>query len=233
MIRFVEGTDSADRSVDAALARTHWESMMFTSIHSHRTRVRVQHADAVVAAGLAAALRANPEFEICNDLKATPSLVICDYSTGLRLAQSNRELGRPQAMTRLLVLTTQDREQVVRHALQSGVHGYLLTCTRVEELLDAVRAVAEGKSFVGLDLARRMADSITREALTAREAQVLNLLSAGHGNKVIACRLGIAVGTVKTHVNAIMTKLGVNSRTHAVSVAAQRGLVNLDFRVLH
>lgn len=206
---------------------------MFTSIHVNRTRVRVQHADAIVAAGVAAALRASPEFEICEDGEAAPGLVICDYSTGLQLARFNGDAPRPQAVPRLLVLTTQDREQALRHALQSGVHGYLLRCTRVEELLDAVRTVARGKTFVGLELAQRMADSITREALTAREAQVLDLLAAGHGNKVIACRLGIAVGTVKTHVNAIMTKLGVNSRTHAVSIAAQRGLVNLDSRVLH
>jgi DNA-binding NarL/FixJ family response regulator len=75
-----------------------------------------------------------------------------------------------------------------------------------------------------------MADSLTREALTAREAEVLDLLACGQCNKSIARQLDIAVGTVKAHVKAIMAKLDASSRTQAVSVAAQRGLVSLAQR---
>ncbi|RYF54110.1 MAG: response regulator transcription factor [Comamonadaceae bacterium] len=197
-----------------------------------RHHIHVQHADAVIAAGLVEAFAREPDLVAVNGLADAADLIVCDFTTGLTLAQSARRSdGSPP--TRVLVLTGQDREYSVRQALQSGVHGYLLTDATLDELLDATRTVLQGRRFVSPQLAARMADSMTREALTAREIQVLEQLATGDGNREVARRLGIATGTVKTHVNAIMTKLAVTSRTHAVSVAAQRGLVDLSQRILH
>ena len=198
-----------------------------------RHHIRVQHADAVIAAGLIEAFAREPSLTAVDGCAEAADLIVCDFTTGLALSQSARSVDGSLRPARVLVLTGQDREYAVRQALQSGVHGYLLTDATLDELLDATRTVLQGRRFVSPQLAARMADSMTREALTAREIQVLEQLATGDGNREVARRLGIATGTVKTHVNAIMTKLAVTSRTHAVSVAAQRGLVDLSQRILH
>ena len=198
-----------------------------------RHQIRVQHADAVIAAGLIEAFAREPSLTAVDGCAEAADLIVCDFTTGLALSQSARSVDGSLRPARVLVLTGQDREYSVRQALQSGVHGYLLTDATLDELLDATRTVLQGRRFVSPQLAARMADSMTREALTAREIQVLEQLATGDGNREVARRLGIATGTVKTHVNAIMTKLAVTSRTHAVSVAAQRGLVDLSQRILH
>lgn len=199
----------------------------------NRHTVRVQHSDAVIASGLMAALTSQADLEVVEDATIAVDLVVCDYDAGLELAQFYRQSRSLEKASRVLVVTGLGREQSVRHALQSAVHGYLLASASVDDLLAAVRMVLGGKSFVSSELAQRMADSMTREALTARETEVLAHLATGRGNKEVALYLGIATGTVKTHVNAIMAKLEVTSRTHAVSVAAQRGLVDLTQRTLH
>jgi DNA-binding NarL/FixJ family response regulator len=89
-----------------------------------------------------------------------------------------------------------------------------------------VTALSQGQRYLAHSVSRRIADSLTRERLTTRETQVLNLLTTGSCNKAIAKELGIAVGTVKVHVKGILEKLDATTRTHAVIVAAQRGLVS-------
>jgi DNA-binding NarL/FixJ family response regulator len=110
-------------------------------------------------------------------------------------------------------------------AMEHGVHGYLLLSSPVDELVAGVRTLLAGSRYICIPVARRMADSLMRERLTARESDVLQLLARGLCNKSIANRLGIAIGTVKYHVKAIMGKLEASSRTHAASIAAERGLV--------
>jgi DNA-binding NarL/FixJ family response regulator len=127
---------------------------------------------------------------------------------------------------RVLVMTTHDREHDIRRALEAGVHGYLLLGCPIQELIAGVRALARGSRYFCLAVAQRMAESLTREALTPREADVLRLLVRGQCNKSIARQLEIAVGTVKAHVKAIMGKLDASSRTEAASVAARRGLID-------
>lgn len=190
----------------------------------NRTRVRVQHADAIVSAGLVAALAQQGDFELCDGSEA--DLIVCDYDNSLALA---RALGR-DGRGRVLALTGQNREQAIRLALECGVHGYLLQGCQVDELVMAARAVARGQRFLGQEVAQRIAESMSHEALTQREAEVLALLADGHCNKSIARQLEIALGTVKTHVKAIMAKLQAGSRTQAVAVATQRGLVVTPLR---
>jgi DNA-binding NarL/FixJ family response regulator len=196
------------------------------------TRVLVLHAEAIVGFGLAAALQSRSGFDVqvgqAADVQDGFQVIVCDYGTGLQLARAAQRPGAPRSATRLLVMTSQDREQAVRLALEAGVHGYMLQGGPVDELVTGVRMLAAGQRFLSLAVAQRMADSMTREALTGRESQVLDLLACGRCNKSIARELQIAVGTVKAHVKAIMAKLEASSRTQAVSVAAQRGLVALQ-----
>lgn len=202
---------------------------MFTSTPVSRTRVRVQHADAVTSAGLRFAMQQRSDIELCEGAMQAAAieadLTVCDYATGLALALASRKAGAQGVPPRLLILTDRDGEQQVRYALQNGVQGYLLCGTGVEELIRAVHAVGRGQRCLSPEVAQRMADSIARDALTSREAEVLQLLAAGHDNKTIAAQLGIAAGTVKSHVTSILCKLGASSRTQAANIAAQRGLV--------
>ena len=196
------------------------------------TRVLVLHAEAIFGFGLAAALAAQAGFEV--QLGAMPEasqthggfdVVVCDYDTGLGLAQAARQQSPHRSAARLLLMTAQDREQAVRRALEFGVHGYMLQGCPVDEFVTGVRTLARGQRFLSQAVAQRMADSMTREALTCRESEALGLPACGECNKSIARELQIALGTVKAHVKAIMSKLEASSRTQAVSVAVQRGLV--------
>ena len=111
--------------------------------------------------------------------------------------------------------------------LQAGVRA---NCS-AGELVDAIETLAAGALYVGPDVAQRMAAAMSRDALTSREGEVLRLLARGQCNKTIARELGIAVGTVKTHVKGIMAKLDASSRTEAASIAAEKGIVDVpEFR---
>ena len=131
----------------------------------------------------------------------------------------------PQA--RIVVLTTYDGDEDIYRALQAGARGYLLKGMFTEELVDAIRAVHSGRTHIPKEVADRLADRMGGPNLTAREMSVLELIVKGLSNKEIADRLGIFESTVKTHVNNILSKLGVSDRTQAATTALQRGLVHL------
>jgi DNA-binding NarL/FixJ family response regulator len=125
-----------------------------------------------------------------------------------------------------LVLTHHDKEGTVRRALDSGVHGYVLQNCTEDELTQAVRALGDGGCYLSEPVARCVADSRGRSALTMRETDVLKLLGKGYCNKAIARELGIAPGTVKTYVKGVLGKLNATARTHAVVLASERGLIS-------
>ncbi|OUM02847.1 response regulator transcription factor [Variovorax sp. JS1663] len=199
-----------------------------------RPNLSIMHPDPILRSGLVAALRQHGGFEIfihgVDDLApgGPPiDVVIADYRNALRLtdAKARRSDGL-QAGTRILVLTSNDREADIRRAIESGVYGYLLFGGPLAELIDGVTAVTSGVRYMSAAAARRMADSLTRAALTSRENEVLRLVADGQSNKSIARELAIELGTVKSHMSAIMTKLGAGSRTEAARIAASRGLID-------
>jgi DNA-binding NarL/FixJ family response regulator len=194
-------------------------------------KVLVMHAEPLIAVGLAAALRQCPGFSVqVRDGDGAPAdaidVIVADYQCGVQIASAPDIRASSLKAARVLVMTTHDREHDVRLALEAGVHGYLLLGCPIQELIAGVRTLARGSRYLCLAVAQRMAESLTREALTPREADVLRLLVRGQCNKSIAKQLEIAVGTVKAHVKAIMGKLDASSRTEAASVAAQRGLID-------
>src|SRR5258706_1703055 len=201
-------------------------------------KVLVLHRDALVASGLAATLRERPDIEVVGaqacacDVAPRPGdrradVVVADYENGLALIASDRARTslRHADNANVLIVTQRDSEREIRHALEHGVRGYLILGCGVDEVVDAVRTLHRGVRYVGAVAARRLADSVACELLTARETDVLRLVVEGHGNKTIANRLDIAIGTVKTHLKAIFQKLEASSRTQVAAVAERRGLL--------
>jgi DNA-binding NarL/FixJ family response regulator len=129
---------------------------------------------------------------------------------------------------RFIVLTTFDGDEDIYRALQAGAKGYLLKGVDVEELAEAIRTVHAGKSRIPAFVAEKLAERMGGPSLTARELDVLQRIVAGRSNKEIASDLNISEATVKTHINSILSKLGVSDRTHAATTALQRGIVHLD-----
>jgi DNA-binding NarL/FixJ family response regulator len=128
---------------------------------------------------------------------------------------------------RIIVLTTYAGDVQVLRALKAGARGYILKGHVRRELLDTIRAVHAGQKRIPPEVAAELADHAADDELSSREIDVLRLIAAGNANKEIAGRLGIAEETVKSHITNILAKLGANDRTHAVTTALKRGVIEL------
>ena len=128
---------------------------------------------------------------------------------------------------RIIVLTTYGGDVQVVRALKAGACGYLLKGHVHKALLDTIRAVHAGQKRISPEVAAELADHAGEAELTAREIDVLRLIAEGNANKEIAGKLSITEETVKGHVKNILAKLGVNDRTHAVSIGLKRGIIDL------
>lgn len=128
---------------------------------------------------------------------------------------------------RFIVLTTYSGDVHVSRALKAGARGFLLKSLLRRELLDTIRAVHAGQKRIASDVAAQLADHLADDPLTAREIEVLRLVAAGNANKLIADQLSITEETVKGHVKNILSKLGANDRTHAVTIGLKRGIIEL------
>ena len=128
---------------------------------------------------------------------------------------------------RLIVLTTYDGDEDIYRSLQAGARGYLLKDVFFEELETAIRTVHAGSRHIPAAIAERLAERMASSDLTGREMEVLELIVRGQSNKEIGASLAISEATVKSHINNILSKLGVTDRTQAVTTALQRGLVHL------
>lgn len=131
----------------------------------------------------------------------------------------------PQA--RIIVLTTYAGDAQVVRALKAGARGYLLKGNVHTELLETIRAVHAGQKRVPAEVAAELALHTADEQLTPRELEVLRLIAEGNANKQIAAQLAVSEDTVKSHVGNILEKLGANDRTHAVTIALKRGIIEL------
>ena len=129
---------------------------------------------------------------------------------------------------RFVVLTTYDGDEDIYRALKNGAKAYLLKGMTSEELISTIREVAAGKSHIPAAIAERLAERMGTEDLTPREADVLEQIVHGKSNKEIATELDISEATVKTHINSLLSKLGVTDRTQAATAAIRRGLVPFE-----
>ena len=129
---------------------------------------------------------------------------------------------------RVIVLTVDDGDEGIYQALSAGAKAYLLKETPPDDLVETIRIVHAGQEHFPPAIAAKLAQRISSPNLTDRELEVLQLIVEGKNNKEIGLILSITEGTVKVHVNHILSKLGVRDRTQAVTTALQRGIVRLD-----
>jgi DNA-binding NarL/FixJ family response regulator len=128
---------------------------------------------------------------------------------------------------RIIVLTTYRGDVQVLRALKAGARAYLLKGLLRKELLETIRAVHGGQKRIPPEVAAELAEHALDSTLTSREVDVLRLIAGGSANKLVADQLSITEETVKSHVKNILSKLGANDRTHAVTIALKRGIIEL------
>lgn len=202
-------------------------------------RILIVEDHHVVRQGLAALLKTVPDMTVVAQA--------ADGAEGVRLFRAHKPdvtimdlrlpiLSGVDAITRIrsefpsariIVLTTFDGDEDIYRALQAGARGYLLKDMFGEELMEAIRVVHSGRTRIPPAIAERLAERMGGPNLTNRELEVLQAIVAGKSNKEIAFGLGISEATVKTHINNILSKLGVTDRTQATTAALQRGIVHL------
>jgi DNA-binding NarL/FixJ family response regulator len=137
------------------------------------------------------------------------------------------EIRREFPDARIIVLTTYTGDAQVLGALKAGARAYLLKADVHLELLEVIRSVHAGHKRVPPQIAAELAEHAGDDPLSPREIDVLRLIAIGKSNKLIADQLSISEATAKTHVANILSKLGANDRTHAVTIATKRGIINL------
>jgi two-component system NarL family response regulator len=138
------------------------------------------------------------------------------------------ELKAAKLPIKVIVMTTFESEEDVNRSLKSGVRGYLSKDSTQEEILDAIRRVSAGETYLPARIMQKVAEGLSRPVLSPRELEVLQCVAAGKSNKEIGGQLYIAEGTVKTHVKSVLEKLGAAGRTAALKEAVHRGLVRLN-----
>ena len=128
---------------------------------------------------------------------------------------------------RVIILTTYRGDVQALRAIRAGASGYLLKSSLRKDLLDTVRAVHRGQRCIPPEIASELASHVGSDTLSDREINVLRLVATGNANKGIARLLSISEETVKAHVRNILSKLGANDRTHAVTIALRRGIIEV------
>lgn len=206
---------------------------------SEPIRLLVADDHTVVRQGLVALLNTVPGFKVVAEAadgseaiehfdQHRPDVTLMDLRMPkLGGVEAVTVIRRKQPAARIIVLTTFDGDEEIYRALQAGAKGYLLKGMSGDELIEAVRAVHAGKTRVPAPVAERLVGRMAGPGLTSRELEVLKAIVAGRSNKEIAHDLSISQATVKTHINNILSKLGVADRTQATTTALQRGIVQL------
>jgi two-component system NarL family response regulator len=203
---------------------------MSAAIKAPARKISVILADdhPVVRDGLAAIVNQQPDMQVVAEAgdgaealelyeKLKPDVMVLD----LRMPK----MEHPKAC--LLIMTTYDGDEDIFRSLSQGAKGYLLKDAPRQEILSAIRAVADDRPYTSSGVAAKALQRMSKPSLTSRELDVLQLVAEGRSNKDIARRLEITEGTAKTHVKAILGKLDAISRTEAVAVAHKRGLIRL------
>ena len=193
----------------------------------------------LVRKGIAAILSTEPEIQLVAEANTGaeavrlhrehhPDVTLMD----LRLPdqsgiETTRQIHSEFPHAKVIVLTSYDGDQDIYRALENGVRGYLLKEMVHSEVIRAIRVVHSGKRFIPLEVSQQLSGFFPEVALTPRETEVLSLVARGFGNKEIGDILGTAPGTVRAHVQSILSKLEAKDRTHAVTIALRRGIIHL------
>jgi len=212
--------------------------------------VRVLLADdqALVRSGFRMILEARADFEVVGEAETgaqavelardvDPDVILMDVRMPeVDGVEATRRLAAAGSRSRVLILTTFDLDEYVYEAIRAGASGFLLKDVQPAQLVEAIRVVADGEALLAPSVTRRLLERFSREVpdekpppeldgLTARELEILRLLAGGRSNAEIAASLVVSEATVKTHVSAVLRKLGVRDRVQAVVLAYDAGLV--------
>lgn len=194
----------------------------------------------IVRAGLRALLPEGQEIDVVGEAATgeeavalarhlRPDVVLCDLrlGDGIDGVEATRRLRALEAPPAVVMLTTFDRDAEILGAVEAGAAGYLLKDSAAEDILAAIRGAAAGQFVLSPELTSRMVQVMRapRVKLTERELEVLRLLDTGASNRAIAKALFVTEATVKTHLVHVFGKLGVDSRSRAVAVARETGIL--------
>jgi two-component system NarL family response regulator len=194
----------------------------------------------LVRMGLASIIALEPDMTVCAEAATgeqaltlfrahRPQVTLMDQRLpGMSGSETTQAIRSEFPDARIVVLSTYVCDEEIYKALQFGAMGYLSKSVQREELILAIRRAAGGRRHITPDVAALLADGMSRSHLSIRELDVLRLLVGGKRNREIALVLDITEGTVKLHVSSILGKLAVTDRTEAVTVALQRGIVQLE-----
>jgi DNA-binding NarL/FixJ family response regulator len=212
-------------------------------------RVFLADDHAVVREGLKALINSHPDMEVVGEAsdgqaavfkvaELDPDVVVMDVSMpGMNGAKATAELKEAKPARKVLALTLHEERSYVRLLLDAGASGYVLKRSAADELLHAIKAVADGRVYLDPSLAGGVLDALRGKPgsagattgnsgdaeLSQREAEVLKLIALGYSNKEIAAKLELSVKTVETYKKRSVEKLGLRSRVDIVRYAAERG----------
>ncbi len=210
-----------------------------SSTKKKRIRILIVDDHSVVREGLVSLVKRKSDMVVvgegCNGREAVelwkehrPDVTLLD----LRMPELDgvgaiKEIREMDENAHIVVLTTYDGDEDIYRAIKAGAKAYLLKDTARDALVETVRRVHAGETYLPPQLAAKLAERVSGEALSPREIDVLQRMAVGKSNKEIGAELFISEGTVKTHIKSIFSKLDVVSRTEAVATANRRGLIQL------
>ncbi|MDF5738630.1 MULTISPECIES: response regulator transcription factor [unclassified Nostoc] len=208
---------------------------------SQSTTIRVLIVDdhSILRQGLATIINRDPEMTVITQAEDGQQAIALfrEYQPDVTLMDLRMpQMGGVEAITaicaefkaaRIVVLTTYDGDEDIYRGLHAGAKGYLLKDAKPNELLSAIRMIHRGQQYIPPSVGAKLVQRMSNPELSERELDVLRLMAQGMSNLEISTSLSIGESTVKSHVNRILSKLGVSDRTQAVIIAVKRGIVNL------
>ena len=206
---------------------------------SHPIRILAVDDHPLLRGGIAALIAAQPDMQLVAEASSgeeaveqfrrhRPDIALMDLQMkGMSGIEAIIAIHAEFPTAKIIVLTNLEGDALAQRALKAGAQAYLLKGSMRMDLPETVRSVYKGAKAIDSDVAVRLAEHVSDERLSPREIEVLSLIAAGNSNKMISAQLGLSEETTKAHVKNIIAKLQAHDRTHAVTVALRRGIIQL------